>query len=365
MHRRRVELCGVAVDVETDHEPFARYVDGQFPDRPSADGAPDIAVRVRWVEGGPPELTPATVFPRWPADVRVDRHVWMGRDAILCLRPDDAPQIAIASAPGTPRRFELRFRFALDGTGWRGIVRRALRWRRIPVMRRNRLSTLLYYAVYYPVWWHLEARERAHPLHAAGVALGGRALLLAGLPGCGKSTLATALLGDPGAELLSDNVVLHDGAQLFGCFEPLLLDATTRHHVAARVELRPVGRVHQFARDAYHAPHRTDGVPLAAALLVARGGSTRLERVPSTDCARMLVAVNEAAKELRRYHILAGLWSLIERDALGYAERRIADLDRLLAAVPCYWLQVRDGAPAEGVEALRDLVAGAREAVRS
>src|SRR5262249_54507664 len=158
---------------------------------------------------GPAELTPAVVFPDWSADIRVGRHVWVGRDTVMYLCPDDAPRIAIASAADTPRRVELRLRLAV-----RRAAKRVLRSRPIPSLRRNPLSTILYYAVYYPVWWHLEARGRAHPLHAAGVALGGRGLVLAGLPGCGKSTLATALLGVPGAELLSDNVVLHDATQL-------------------------------------------------------------------------------------------------------------------------------------------------------
>src|SRR5262245_60527259 len=358
MTRRRVELGGVSVDVETEHGPFARSVENQFPAPVASDGAPDIAVRVRWTEGGSAALTPATVFPRWPAEVRADRHVWLGRDSVLCLRADDAPEIAIASTPGPPRRFELRFRFAPAAAR----LTRILRWRRIPALRRSRLSTLTYYAVYYPVWWHLEARGRAHPLHAAGVAVGGRGLLLGGLPGCGKSTLATSLLGVPGAELLSDNVVLHDGTQLFGCFEPLLLDAATRSHLADHVALTPVGRRHQYERDAYHAPHRNDGVPVAAAVMVARGRATRLERLAAADCARMLVAVNEAAKEIRRYHVLAALLALVEREGLAHFEQRIRHLDQLLDGVPCYWLEVRDGAPGEAVEVLRDLAGHAREA---
>src|SRR5213076_3479277 len=117
------------------------------------------------------------------------------------------------------RRFELCFHFGLGSRGWRERLKRAVYRRKLPALRRSRLSTLTYYAVYYPVWWQLEARGAAHPLHAAGVALDGCGLLLAGLPGSGKSTLATALAAD-GLELLSDNLVLHDGGQIFGCFEP-------------------------------------------------------------------------------------------------------------------------------------------------
>jgi len=352
---QRIALAGVNVEVETDHEAFAQYLTAQFPGAGVPGAAPDIAVRVRWTEGPHPRLDPATVFPGWPADMRIDRHIWTAPGHLLCLQCDDAPQIAIASAPGTPRRFELRFHFTLGAAGWREAARRALRWRRVPRLRRSRLSTLTYYAVYYTVWWHLEARGAAHPLHAAGVVVDGRGLLLGGLPGCGKSTVATAFLGTPGAELLSDNVVLHDGTQLLGCFEPLLLDAATRAGLAAHVPLTPVGRRHQYARDAFHAPHRTGGVPLGAAVVLARGHETRLERLRPRECARLLLAINEAAKEVRRYHVLASILGLLEHDGLSFLDSRIADLDRLLATVPCYWLTVRDGAPSEATTVLREL----------
>jgi hypothetical protein len=359
----RIDLCGVALEVDTDHSEFARYLEAQFPpgDRPSS-GPPEVTVRVRWTEGPRPTLTPAAVFPDWQAETRIDRHVWAGPDRLLALRFDDAPAIALAHAHGgRQRRFELRYHFTLGADGWRETVKRWLRWRRLAPLRRSRLSTLTYYAVYYPAWYHLEARGAAHPLHAGALAVGGRGLLLGGLPGCGKSTLVASLLGEPGVELLADNVVLHDTARVYGCFEPLLLDAATRSWLTQHVRLEPLGRRHVFARDAFHVPHRTDGVPLAAALVVARGRETRLVRLPADECARMLLASNEVAKEVRRYHILAALLGMAERDALAHAQERAAHLERLLAGVPCYGLEVREGTPAEALPLLRGLVSRADE----
>jgi hypothetical protein len=354
-----LDVAGVRLDVETDYAPFAEYLAAQFRTSLATGHRPaDVAVRVRWTEGPRPVLRPDAVFPGWRVETRIDRHVYLGDGCILCLRADDAPQIAIASEPhGATRRFEVRFHFTLGADGWRETLRRALRWRRVSTIRHNRLSTLTYYSVYYPAWWHLEARGAAHPLHAAGVAVRGRGLLLAGLPGCGKSTLATSFFGVPDAELLADNVVLHDESQIYGCFEPLLLDADTRAWLQTVTPLDALGRTHQYGRDAFHAPHRIGGVPLGAAVILARGRRTRLARLGATECARMLLAINEAAKEIRRYHILASQLGLLERDALAYFPQRVAHLEQLCARVPCYWLEVREGAPAEGVAALKDVLA--------
>ncbi|TMA35622.1 MAG: hypothetical protein E6J75_05270 [Deltaproteobacteria bacterium] len=365
---QRIDLCGVAVDVATDHLPLARYLEGHFAQLQSggaAAGEPDVSVRVRWTEGPRESVGPETVFPDWPVETMIDRHVHVGANRVVWLYVDDVGPLAVASeVAGDTRRFELRFHFTLGSRGWRERLKRVVYWRNLPALRRGRLSTLTYYAVYYPVWWQLESRGAGHPLHAAGVAIDGRALVLAGLPGAGKSTLATSLLAVPGAELLADNVVLHDGRQIYGCFEPLLLDEQSRSWLGQRQTLRALGRRHVFARDAYHAPHRTGGLPPGAVVVLARGRETRLTPIDSGMCARTLLAINEVAKEVRRYHVLAAVLGMIEPAAQAHAHERAARLERLLAGVPCYVLEVREGAPAEAVAVLRDLATPARQVAR-
>ena len=365
---QRIELCGVTVDVETDHADLARYLRGHFgqvqaPDATSATA--DVSVRVRWTEGPRETARPETVFPDWPVDTMIDRHVYVGPNRVVWLRVDDVPALALASEHGGPtRRFDLRFHFSLGSQGWRERLKRAVYRQKVSALRRSRLSTLTYYAVYYPVWWHLESRAAGHPLHAAGVAMDGRALVLAGLPGAGKSTLAASLLTVPGAELLADNVVLHDGRQIYGCFEPVLLDEQTRAWLPQPPPLRALGRRHVFKRDAYHAPHRTDGLPPGAAVILARGRETRLTPIDSAVCARSLLAINEVAKEVRRYHVLGAILGMVEPAAQAEAHERAARLERLLAGIPCYVLEVREGAPGEAVAALRDMMTPARQIAR-
>lgn len=363
---RRIELCGVRCDVRTDHGEFARYLAAHFPHGQHApQGAADLSVDVRWCESAPSALTPEALFPGWPVETRIDRHVYLGPRHLLWLRVDDAPQIAIACArEGRTRRFEVRYHFTLGARGWREKAKRALAGSRIQRLRHARFSTLVYYAVYYPVWWHLEAAAAAHPLHAAAVAFGDRALVLAGLPGGGKSSLALGLLGTNGGELLSDNVILHSGTQVQGCFEPLLLDARTRALVTGAGQLAPLGRRHMWDREAFHVTHRVGAVVPARILLLGRGHETRLEPLDPRLCARLLLAVNEAAKEVRRYHVLAAILGMAETDALAGVAERAAQLERLCATVPCHRLVVREGAPSEALALLTEPTPAAREAVR-
>lgn len=73
------------------------------------------------------------------------------------------------------------------------------------------------------------------PLQATGVALGGRALLIEGPPGCGKSSLALALI-DHGALLIGDDGVLLEarGRRVWAHPAP---------HIAGLIEVRNVGIV--------------------------------------------------------------------------------------------------------------------------
>src|SRR5436309_3155201 len=171
----RIELCGVALDVVTDHPALARYLERHFSNLQragAAAGDPDVSVRVRWTEGPRDSVRPETVFPGWQADTMIHRDVHVGPNRVMWLRVDDVASLAIASEHGgRTRRFELCFHFGLGSRGWRERLKRAVYRRKLPALRRSRLSTLTYYAVYYPAWWQRESRGAGHPLHAAGGAI--------------------------------------------------------------------------------------------------------------------------------------------------------------------------------------------------
>ena len=114
-------------------------------------------------------------------------------------------------------------------------------------------------------------RLSAEMLHASTVATGGRAVLLTGASGSGKSDLALRLL-DRGFTLVSDDqtIVRRDGDRLIGSAPPT---------IAGKLEVRGIGIVDV---------ERLDDVPIA--LMVEL--TSEIERLPDDGGERPILGVN-------------------------------------------------------------------------
>ena len=114
-------------------------------------------------------------------------------------------------------------------------------------------------------------RLSAEMLHASTVATGGRAVLLTGPSGSGKSDLALRLL-DRGFTLVSDDqtIVRRDGDRLIASAPPT---------IAGKLEVRGIGIVDV---------ERLDDVPVA--LMVEL--TSEIERLPDDGGERPILGVN-------------------------------------------------------------------------
>jgi hypothetical protein len=227
-----------------------------------------------------------------------------------------------------------------------------LRERLQPDRRRARWLAQTYALALFPLWVGLEAARELHLLHAAAVrwqgAGGTRGLLLAGLPGSGKTTLAlglTAALAGRGGQLLSDNLVLTDGATVYAVPEPLHVGRAAERLLPSAwlARLTPQG-VSSYARRERRLPPelRAAQVRPQAVILVRQGAALTLD--PLAEAAARLTSFDLLARELQAYAVFAAPLSLFGPPSLTPAAR-LAALTALYALLPGYVLTLERGAP--------------------
>jgi hypothetical protein len=167
-------------------------------------------------------------------------------------------------------------------------------------------------------------------LHASGVVVGGRALLFAGAPGAGKSSLAAALLYR-GAELLSDDTValeLRDGALLAHPGAALLHLQPAEHSRLSAPRRAVLGAPATF-------PHKPRFHPRVSASPAPFGGLFLLERATHGPPVERVEAVDPWA-------LLASTFNLSVRTP----ERLLRHLDlaaALAASGQVHRLRVQPG----------------------
>lgn len=84
---------------------------------------------------------------------------------------------------------------------------------------------LTYPLLYYPLFWFLENMCNMYTLHASAVTYNGKAVVLCGLEGIGKTSLALSLL-ESGGKFISDNLIFYDKNYVYPCYELVRINKT-------------------------------------------------------------------------------------------------------------------------------------------
>ncbi len=177
-------------------------------------------------------------------------------------------------------------------------------------------------------------------LHASGVVLGGRALLVAGAPGAGKSSLAAALVR-AGGQLLSDDAValqLSDGALIAhpgSVVLQLRIEQDQQLSADARAALG-----HPTSSSTDKRRYVSDSVPDPAPL----GALFLLERSAEKPAVEALTAVSP-------FELLASTFNLSVRTSARLL-RQLDVVSAIAASRMVYRLRVRPGVDADQLAAM-------------
>ncbi len=328
----RLSLHGVGLELRSDHPGFLRYAHHYLRDLvvPTVERA-HVKVHLAW---GKPLVSVDDGYRE-----RLGRRIALNDKGIVQTEVLALPglQLSVATT-GDGLEIEAGFRFP------------SRRSRLIYVLQGRAgearlFITLIYFLVYFPLFWYLERERGWYLLHAAAVTHPHGGVVLAGLPGVGKSTFTLALLSDPAARLLADNLVFHDGEQVYAFPEPIHLDQRSRALLPDLGErLGAAGQA--FSHDRYDyqlSPAARADVAsprLVGILRLAPGGGVR--PLAREVCLERLLAYDRLAKETDEYGKQAAIWDLLSPQAKR-SQRRLEMLERLLSRVDCYEIAVQAG----------------------
>ncbi|NQZ95845.1 MAG: hypothetical protein HRU01_04985 [Myxococcales bacterium] len=343
VHLKLSSNDGELVDYVPEHvHPYT------LPPLPSRTETPQIEVNVLWLS----EDEFDKEVHRFPGIERLDKLGKRSRgcgNELVCLEFVNV------------KRLQMRFR--LDGE--RLIIDAIQRHTASRKSEKKRASYLLkeffrgmMHFVYYPVAWHLEHFRGLSLLHASAVEIDGRAVVIAGVGGVGKSTTSVALLAKAGANFISESLVAHDGTHAYGLYEPIrmgdesleLLGSTNGFLCETRID-GSAKKKNLFHVDPSHLVTRA---PVGAVFIPsfpadATGG---VSPVPPDTCVDRILSINGQSRKITDYYWFASALGLLWPSP-GCGAARVTQLQSLLEHSRTFELRIDKTA---GLDAVVDAI---------
>ena len=327
----RLSLHGVDLTLDTEREDFIAFARRFLPFQLQAPGSVGS------------DRTPIRVSLSWNGSLpavdldRLGRWVWAGQRRVRLA--------AVRFLPG----LQMDVVWEEDGLRVSAAYRcpsRRSRWL-TQLARRERARlyvTLIYYLIYFPWAWWMELERGWSLQHAAGLVWGEDGILLAGLPGCGKSAVVWAALHRAGWRFLSDNLLFVHRRRMWACPEPIHLDRRARELGGGLPPgMSPTGMPFSHGRENFTLDaHRLAATaPVRAVVLLGRGRTSGLRRLGVGEAWRRIWVGDLLAQEWLAYReCSAALYHVIP--AIGDPGRRWRNLQEL-ADLPCYEVTLEEG----------------------
>jgi len=199
------------------------------------------------------------------------------------------------------------------------------------------LFEISYFLFYYPFFWFLENFKGIYPLHASCVDTPKGGIIIAGLPGSGKSVTSLALWSKYGEnKLISDNIVLYDRENVYACPEPIRLHDEGKE----MIDDDRLARIDIMSKDACKGFYkidkgRKDKCKPVLFLLAGLSDGYNIEGMSPDSAAGMVFNQSLQGAELLNYFEYASLLNFLKPDKNLFKERMEA-LTPLFKNMKCF-----------------------------
>lgn len=356
METCQISICNTTVRISSDDRKFSSYVRAHFePVLDDAGSEPDVRISFVRSKQAPSPVSIADCEVVCRGVYSCGKHViWneipflQGLTLRFTANGETLEVEALYCAPSSISGAAKRIALSLLGRNSRR-------------SSKSFFFEIMYNLVYYPLFWALGSRG-IFPMHAGAVVYKGRAIVVAGAQGTGKSTLIAELLRSGQSSFLSDNILLHDGERIYPCHEPLRLSLEMLarmprlESILSQLDIPvPLGRRAFNVRRDFYAKEAKPDFFVIPRLTGRRSEVTEIDR---NKVLSRVGSFDTLADEIRSYEVFS---SVLEAASFGSDEPRDrrGALESLLSRARCFEFAMKRGEhPADSVSALEKALFG-------
>jgi len=201
---------------------------------------------------------------------------------------------------------------------------------------------LTYHLVYYPLFWFLETFKTIYSLHASALSYQNKGLIICGLEGVGKTSLALKFLQEEGSKFLSDNLVFFNNRQVYPCFE-LVRMHTSDQDLGLTKGFKKINQFN-ILKDFYSPTFDILGEGIPADILIFPEFSSDffVKEMSVEESVNRALALSYLPAELNEYVVYRNLYNLM-KDSSPSGEFLYKTLNELLRDCRCYRIGMPKG----------------------
>jgi len=208
-----------------------------------------------------------------------------------------------------------------------------------------KLLALVYYLLYFPYMYYFERFRDIYLLHAGAIEYKKKGIILSGLGGVGKSTLALGALSINGCNFIADNLIFHDTKKIYPLPEPIALNPNSTI-IQTQINKFLISKDIKSSHDRIFYRIKSEILSLEAVpkylFWLQWGKENKIVPLKKERCLNHLLNINLIANELREYYIMAAALDFIHPQS-SFQKKYYDNLSHFTSNVDCYILRIKPG----------------------